>query len=198
MGLGRIKIIVYDVETLGKESNAAILSMAAVYFDPEKKTSPQQMRENAFFVKLDAKDQLTRLKRTVTKSSLAWWNKQCDNVKEISLRPNVNDITIEVGIEGLRDWASKVDPQGKCIVWARGNLDQLVLDSMEEKLGVEPVFFFNRWRDVRTAVDLLKNTTTGYCQVDYPGFNASIDITKHNPVDDCILDAMMLLYGKEE
>jgi hypothetical protein len=191
-------MIVYDVETLGKESNATILSMAAVYFDPEKKTTPQEMRDNAFFVKLKAEDQIKRLGRTVTKSSLSWWNKQCDNVKEVSLRPKPDDVTIEVGIEGLREWAKKMDPRGKCIVWARGNLDQLVLDSMEEKLEVEPVFFFNRWRDVRTAIDLLKNTTTGYCQVDYPGFNASLDITKHNPIDDCVFDAMMLMYGIEE
>ena len=190
-------MIVFDVETLGKESTAVILSMAAVWFDPLKKTSPEEMRENAFFVKLDAEDQIKRLKRTITKSSLSWWNKQCDNVKIISLRPRPDDIKVEDGIELMREWAKKVDSQGKSIVWARGNLDQLVLDAMEEKLEVEPVFFFSRWRDVRTAVDLMYNTTTGYCKVDYPGFDSYLNILKHSPVDDCILDAMMLLYGVE-
>jgi hypothetical protein len=190
-------MIVFDVETLGKDSSAVILSMAAVWFDPLKKTSPQEMREQAFFVKLNAEDQITRLKRTITKSSLSWWNKQCDNVKIISLRPRTDDVKVEKGIELMREWSKKVDPAGKSIVWARGNLDQLVLDAMEEKLEVEPVFFFNRWRDVRTAVDLMYNTTTGYCKVDYPDFSPSLNITKHDPVDDCILDAMMLMYGVE-
>lgn len=190
-------MVIFDAETLGKESSAVILSMAAVWFDPLKKTSPDEMRENAFFVKLDAEDQIKRLKRTITKSSLSWWNKQCDNAKIISLRPRADDVKVEDGIELMREWAKKVDPQGKSIVWARGNLDQLVLDAMEEKLEVEPVFFYNRWRDVRTAVDLMYNTTTGYCKVDYEGFNPSLNILKHSPVDDCIYDAMMLLYGVE-
>jgi hypothetical protein len=69
---------------------------------------------------------------------------------------------------------------------------------MEEKLKVEPVFWFNRWRDVRTGIDLLKGSTSGYCKVDYPGFDPYLHITKHNPIDDCIYDAMMLLYGVEE
>ena len=191
-------MFVYDVETLGKESSAVILSMACVYFDPIKKPSPDEMRETAFFAKFNAKDQMERLGRTMTRSSLDWWAKQCDNVKAISFKPSDNDVLIEDGIEAMRVWSKTFPLHDKCWVFARGNLDQLVLDSIEEKLGIEPVFFFNRWRDVRTAIDLLKGTTSGYCKVDYPGFDPYLHITKHNPIDDCIYDAMMLQYGVEE
>lgn len=191
-------MFVYDVETLGKESSAVILSMACVYFDPTKKPSPDEMRETAFFAKFNAKDQMERLGRTMTRSSLDWWAKQCDNVKAISFKPSDNDVLIEDGIEAMRVWSKTFPLHDKCWVFARGNLDQLVLDSIEEKLGIEPVFFFNRWRDVRTAIDLLKGTTSGYCKVDYPGFDPYLHITKHNPIDDCIYDAMMLQYGVEE
>ena len=191
-------MFVYDVETLGKESSAVILSMACVYFDPIKKPSPDEMRETAFFAKFNAKDQMERLGRTMTRSSLDWWAKQCDNVKAISFKPSDNDVLIEDGIEAMRAWSKTFPLNDKCWVFARGNLDQLVLDSIEEKLGIEPVFFFNRWRDVRTAIDLLKGTTSGYCKVDYPGFDPYLHITKHNPIDDCIYDAMMLQYGVEE
>jgi len=191
-------MFVYDVETLGKESSAVILSMACVYFDPTKKPSPDEMRETAFFAKFNAKDQMERLGRTMTRSSLDWWAKQCDNVKAMSFKPSDNDVLIEDGIEAMRVWSKTFPLHDKCWVFARGNLDQLVLDSIEEKLGIEPVFFFNRWRDVRTAIDLLKGTTSGYCKVDYPGFDPYLHITKHNPIDDCIYDAMMLQYGVEE
>jgi hypothetical protein len=172
--------------------------MACVYFDPTKKPSPDEMRETAFFAKFNAKDQKERLGRTMTRSSLDWWAKQCDIVKDMSFKPSDNDVMIEDGIEAMRVWSKTFPLHDKCWVWARGNLDQLVLDSMEEKLGIEPVFFFNRWRDVRTAIDLLKGTTNGYCKVDYPGFDPYLHITKHNPIDDCIYDAMMLQYGIEE
>jgi hypothetical protein len=65
----------------------------------------------------------------------------------------------------------------------------------EEQLELEPIWPYARWRDVRTAVDFLYNTTNGYTDVDYPGFNSKNDITKHNPIDDCVLDAMQLIYG---
>ena len=189
-------MICFDVETLGKQTNAVILSMACVWFDPVNKPSPEQLRKDSFFVKLDATDQIKRLKRGASKSTLEWWSKQCDIAKEKSLYVKPDDVKIEVGLEMMREWANKYDAKASAWVWARGNLDQLVIDSMEEQLEIEPVFYYNRWRDVRTAIDLLIGSTNGYCEVDYPGFYAG-SIVKHDPLDDCIYDAMMLLYGKE-
>jgi len=187
-------MFVFDVETLGKESNAVILSMACVHFSDETKSSFQYMKDTSFFVKFDAIDQRKRLKRTFTMSSLEWWKKQCLNVRIKSFKPAPDDVKLEDGIELMRSWASQFR-ESKSWVFARGNLDQLVLDSVEEQLGIEPVFHFARWRDIRTAIDFMYNTTTGYCNVNYPGFDSFLNITKHDPVDDCLLDAMMLLHG---
>ena len=187
-------MFLFDVETLGKKSDSVILSMAAIYFNPDDKPSPQQMRENAFFAKFDVRDQRYRLKRSMGQSTMDWWKKQCDNVKNASFIPNEIDCRFEDGYEAMREWAdSKNDT--KCWVWARGNLDQLVLDDIEEQCGLTPIWPFSRWRDVRTAIDFLYNTTDGYVDVDYPGFDSKIDISKHNPIDDCLLDAMMMMYG---
>jgi len=71
----------------------------------------------------------------------------------------------------------------------------LVMDDIEEQLGIDPVFPYARWRDVRTAIDIFYNTEKGYVDVYYPDFNFSLNITKHDPVDDCLADAMQLLYG---
>jgi len=123
---------------------------------------------------------------------MEWWAKQCDNVRNASFKPSVNDVIFEDGYEMMRKWAK---PFPKEWVFARGNLEQLVLDSMEEQCGLEPIWPFSMWRDVRTAIDFLYDTDNGYCKVEYEGFDSFLDITKHHPVDDCILDAMMLLYG---
>ena len=195
-------MFVFDVETLGKESNSVILSMAAIYFNPDEQPDHKKLFDEAFFVKFDVADQMQRLNRKVGKTTMQWWAKQCENVRIKSFKPNpAIDVKFEDGYAAMRAWAeSKNDPN--CYVWARGNLDQLVLDSFEEQLEYQPIWNFNRWRDVRTAVDFLYNTNKGYVKVDTPPwmekFDKDLHITKHNPIDDCVLDAMMLMYGVKE
>jgi hypothetical protein len=193
-------MFIFDVETLGKESNSVILSMAAIYFEPDKEPSHTQLRDSAFFVKFDVQDQIKRLNRKVGKTTIEWWSKQCENARNKSFKPRADDIQFEIGYEAMRQWANTKN-DSKCWVWARGNLDQLVLDSMEEQLELKPIWPFSRWRDVRTAVDFLYGTTNGYVEVDTPAwveaFDSKLHITKHNPIDDCVFDAMQLMYGKK-
>lgn len=187
-------MFIFDVETLGTESTAVVLSMACIRFNPEEKPTYQQMVDSAFFVKLDAEDQINRLKRSVSKSTLEWWETQHESVKKQSLLPNkLLDVSPEFANAQFRVWATQFPDYDTSTVWARGNLDQAVLGSLEAKMKVEPVFDFWRWRDVRTAVDLLTGSNNGYCKV--PDFDAS-QVIKHNPVHDCAYDAMMLMYGK--
>ena len=193
-------MFIFDVETLGKESNSVILSMAAIYFEPDKEPSHTQLRDSAFFVKFDVQDQIKRLNRKVGKTTIEWWSKQCENARNKSFKPRADDIQFEIGYEAMRQWVNTKN-DSKCWVWARGNLDQLVLDSMEEQLELKPIWPFSRWRDIRTAVDFLYGTTNGYVEVDTPAwveaFDSKLHITKHNPVDDCVFDAMQLMYGKK-
>lgn len=189
-------MFIFDVETLGKESNSVMLSMACIYFDPDQKPSHEDLRQSAFFTKFNVEDQIKRLNRKVGKTTMQWWAKQCENVRTVSFKPSPTDIRFEDGYEAMREWA-KSKNDDKCWVWARGNLDQLVLDSFEEQLELQPIFPFGRWRDVRTAIDILYETDKGYVNVNYPGFDKAIHITKHNPIDDCVLDAMMLMYGEK-
>ena len=43
---GRIKIFIFDVETLGVESNAVILSAALIHFDVEKRPTYQDLLDD--------------------------------------------------------------------------------------------------------------------------------------------------------
>jgi hypothetical protein len=188
----------FDVETLGVASDSVVLSMACIQFDPTTNPTYKELKESAFFVKFDAKDQVERLNRKIDKGTVTWWGKQCQNVKIKSLIPSPDDVTVVDGIVEFRAWVeSKSDK--KSYVWARGNLDEIVLRSLEYQATGDKdntVFAYNRWRDVRTAVDFLTGNFNGYCQVDHPDFNFDIDVTKHNPIDDCASDIMMLLYVK--
>ena len=194
-------MFMFDVETLGVASDSVVLSMACIQFDPSTDPTYKQLKDSAFFVKFDAKDQVTRLNRKIDKSTVEWWGKQCLNAKTKSLIPSSeSDVTVEDGITQFRSWVeSKSDK--KSYVWARGNLDEIVLRSLEFQATGDKdntVFAYNRWRDVRTAIDFLTGNFNGYCQVDHPDFNFDIDVTKHNPIDDCASDIMMLIYGKSK
>jgi hypothetical protein len=117
----------------------------------------------------------------------------------MSLYPSENDVTAEEALDLMKAYVDARPEGAKSIVWARGNLDEIVLRSLEFQVTGDKdntVFAYNRWRDVRTAVDFLTGNYNGYCQVDHPEFNFDIDVTKHNPIDDCASDIMMLIYGK--
>lgn len=187
-------MFIFDVETLGTSSSSVILSMACIYFDPNKKPSYQDLLDSAFFVKFDAKEQINRYNRTVSKSTLEWWDKQSEGLKIQSLKPSISDVSAEVGITLFNEWVKRYPDYKKSTVWARGNLDQIVLNSLENDVKIEPILPFWLWRDVRTAVDLLYGSNTGYCEVKYPGFDVR-KVIKHNPIEDCAFDAMMLMYG---
>jgi hypothetical protein len=194
-------MFMFDVETLGKESNSVILSMAAIHFDPANPKPYKEYKDSAFFVKFEVEDQIKRLDRKVGKSTMQWWAKQCDNVKAVSFKPNKFDVKFEDGYEQMRKWANTFN-EPKSWVWARGNLDQLILDSFEEQLGIEPIWPFARWRDVRTAIDIMYETDKGYINVVTPpwvdAFDPKLHVTKHNPIDDCAFDIMQLLYGEKK
>ena len=191
-------MFMFDVETLGVGSDSVVLSMACIHFDPRTNPTYKELKESAFFVKINAKDQATRLGRKIDKGTVEWWGKQCQNVKIKSLIPSDLDVTAEDALSGFRQWVKERD-DGKCYVWARGSLDEAVLQGLEHQVtGTRdnPIFSYNRFRDVRTAIDFLTGANNGYCQVDHPSFNYDTDVTKHDPVDDCALDVMMLIYGK--
>jgi hypothetical protein len=193
-------MFIFDVETLGKRSNSVILSMACIHFDPKEQPDHNKLKADAFFAKFDVADQMKRLKREAGKSTMDWWAKQCENVRVMSFKPSPADVKFEEGYELMRAWAKSKNDE-KSWVWARGNLDQLVMDDIEEQIGLTPIFPYARWRDVRTAVDIFYETDRGYIDVETPPwlekFDPAIHITKHNPIDDCVYDAMMLMYGKK-
>lgn len=191
-------MFIFDVETLGKKTDSVMLSMACIYFNPNTKPDHIHLKNTAFFSKFSVQDQVTRLNRKMDKSTLDWWSNQSQNAKTQSFIPHPSDTTIEQGIQSFQSWVDSFNPTKNTPVFARGNLDQLILDSFHDQLNIPPVFPHYKWRDVRTAIDLIFNTTTGYCKTNHPTFNPDIHITKHNPIDDCVFDAMMLMYGIDQ
>lgn len=187
-------MFILDIETLGVESTAVVLSAALIHFDPEKQPTYQDMLDDACFVKFNAKQQLDA-GRTVSKSTLDWWKTQHEYVKKVSLDPSRDDMTVENGMQKFYDYMAKFPNPHKQTMWARGSIDQLSIDSLAVKFGLQEITPYNVWRDVRTAVDILYGTTNGYVDVVHPTFKRH-EVIKHHPVHDAAYDAMQILYGK--
>ena len=187
-------MFMFDVETLGVESNSVVLSAALVYFEPGKNQNYQDLLDGACYVKFKAKEQ-TEAKRTIDLGTLEWWKNQHHYTRSVSFDPSGDDLLAEDAITLLHNYMNKFPNARNQTMWARGSLDQIVIDHLTGKLDLQTITDYNKWRDVRTAVDILYGTTNGYCEVDHPEFERA-SVIKHHPVHDCALDAMMLMYGK--
>ena len=191
----------FDIETLGTESNSIVLSAAITFFDFNEKrdqTDADSMRahyhqyvSSSCFVKFDRSSQRI-LGRVDTEDTIKWWEKQSPMAKQVSFVPTDSDLSVNEGIAKLRKY---IDDHGgnKKIVWARGSLDQVCIDSLCRSVNEEPLFMYNMWRDVRTAIDILaENSKGGYAPI--PNFNPDLHVVKHIPQNDCALDILMMLY----
>lgn len=181
-----------DIETLDIESTSVVLSAAMVYF--EDGMSYQDLLDAAIFVKFDVKEQITIYKRTTSKDTLAWWAKQSDESKRTSLIPSDKDMSAAEGILKLKQYMTSTTDK---IVFTRGNLDSMCMESLCRSVCVTPIVPYYKFMDVRTALNLMKSTTVrGYCDVSLTGFDMKeAKKNKHDPIIDVCLDAIQILYG---
>jgi hypothetical protein len=193
-------MFVLDIETLGVESTSVILSVALLHIDLSKpKHTWKDLYENTLFLKLNVRDQVENYNRTVDKDTIVWWNKQCDLAKNMSFIPKKGDLLAADIPAIMRKYAQEQagDKNQETMVWIRGSIDQVCLDSLFVALGEPKLFPYANYRDVRTYVDFAaSNPVRGYCGIDkeiYPEFDRNL-VIKHDPISDVCLDALQLLY----
>lgn len=180
----------FDIETLDTESTAVVLSAAILFF--EQGDDYETLLDKTLFVKFDSRIQIEEYSRTVSKSTLDFWKTMHPSIRATSFDPSENDLHPKQAIEKINEYIAKY---GDALIWARGSLDQMVIDSLALKLGMDRIMPYNKWRDVRTGVECLcSSANNGYCEVNHPTFKRH-NVIKHDPVHDCALDAMMLMYG---
>lgn len=188
-------MFMFDIETLDTESTAVILSASIIQFDLNETYTYEQLLEKALFVKFDVKEQIENYKRTISKQAVEWWGKQHSHVRKLSVTPSEEDVSASEGLLQIKEYITKHSSGQDEAFWARGSLDQMAIDSLSYKLGIEPIAPYYVWRDVRTAVDILcESSNNGYCTVKHPSFQQH-QVIKHHPTHDCALDIMMLMYG---
>lgn len=189
-------MFVFDVESVGTKSNSIILSAAICYFDSNTPRSFQALLDNTLFVKFNVQEQAATYNRKATASTLDWWAKQSKYVQSISFEKKSDDLSAIEGVLRIKSFIKKFPNYEKDIFWARGTMDQSQIDDLCESLDEEPIATYNQWRDVRTVIDILYNTTNGYCDIENVSDYHRDKIIKHHPAYDVCLDAAMILWGK--
>lgn len=194
-------MFMFDIETLSTESTSVVLSAAITYFDfadaIEDRSEDNLLSEynryvmTSKFVKFNVAEQ-KQLGRISDKGTYNWWMRQADIPRNVSFYAREDDLSVKQGIDSIRSYINAHGGPDQ-IVWARGSLDQMAFDSLCRSIGEEPPFHYNKWRDVRTAVDLLASDSKGGYSL-IPNFNPDIHVVKHIPQNDCALDILQLLY----
>ena len=139
--------IMIDLETLATSSNAAILSIGAVKFDPfsEELKSPDM---ESFYIRVDL-DSCNELDLEVHDSTIEWWAKQSPEAQDEAFNPE-GRVTVQDAFNQLYKFC-----WGATRVWSNGSgFDIVICENIFKKINKKIPWDFWQVRDVRTAFDL--------------------------------------------
>ena len=192
------KIFVMNIKTLDTESTAVLLSVGLVWTELKAQFTIKELYQQSRFVKFSAAEQRSKYNRTMSKDTMDWWATQTKESQGVSLIPSKDDVSVETGIEILRDFYKANGGTKSDYVYSRGTLDSTVVASLCKRADIPQLFHYGQTRDVRTFIDVMyPNAKNGNVSVDKSiciDYNEST-IILHNPVDDCVKDISMMMGG---
>ena len=139
--------IMIDLETLATSTDAAILTIGAVKFDPLG-LELKEPAMDSFYCKVDL-DSCDRIGLVTNDDTIAWWASQSKEAQEAAFDPT-DRIDIEEAFARLYKfcWGAKR-------VWSNGScFDIMICEHVFKKVGRAIPWKFWEIRDVRTAFDL--------------------------------------------
>ncbi|QNN99800.1 hypothetical protein P67b_00041 [Ruegeria phage Tedan] len=173
-----------DLETLSTRTDAAIIQIGAVFFDPRDRG--RVFNDKAFNTYIKVQDG----GGAIDNGTLGWWLQQ-PHAPEVG-KALWNDETPMLGLalEGLTQFPTKDHAnipgleswQDVGGIWSKGpSFDMAILKSAFAKFGAETPWDFRRERDCRTVIAL---AGADACRPDSLGLQA------HDAVDDCVYQIM--------
>ena len=139
--------IMIDLETLATSTDAAILTIGAVKFDPFG-NELEKAEMDSFYVKVDV-DSCDEFNLTVHDDTIAWWSRQSAEAQEEAFSSD-GRIHIREAFNQLYKfcWGAKR-------VWSNGSgFDIVICETVFNRIGKAVPWKFWQSRDCRTAFDL--------------------------------------------
>lgn len=157
--------VMVDLETLGNGSNAVILSIGAVEFDPDTDTLGRE-----FYVLVDPQS-CVDAGLQVDVGTVVWWMKQSDQARSAF---NRKGYPLDEALAHFTDWYPAGAP-----LWGNGaTFDNVIMTNAYKACGMDQPWKFWDDRCYRTLKNLLPNIT-----LDRKG-------THHNALDDAKTQAV--------
>ncbi|MEH0039442.1 exonuclease [Escherichia coli] len=162
--------LMIDLETMGTNSNAPIVVIGAVFFDPQTgEIGP------IFYVVISLVDAMDK-GAVPDGSTIEWWLAQSSEARSATL---VNQIPLDDALLQLREFIDENSGEFFVRVWGNGaNFDNVILRRSYERQGIPCPWRWSNDRDVRTIVELGK-------AIDFDARTAiPFEGVRHNALDD--------------
>ena len=129
-----------DLETLGTQPDAVVLTLGAVKFDPYSQTAPGP----GLYLRVNADEQIA-MGRRVQEDTLQWWMRQAEDVREEALGEE-GRVSLETMYRELNRFLVGVEN-----IWAQGPVfDIAILENIYRQMGWPTPWQFWQIRDSRT------------------------------------------------
>ena len=166
-----------DLETLGTTPDCAVLTIGGVKFDPNLIHKPTQ----EFYYRFEVNEQLDK-GRTTLESTLEWWGKQDEEVREEALGDGNRTPVIEV-LQALNKWCVGVDA-----VWCQGPaFDICILENLYRQYDHHIPWAFWKIKDSRTLFGIMPKDP-----------RKEFDFAAHNALEDCKVQAICVQHTIKE
>ncbi|ENA4395658.1 3'-5' exoribonuclease, partial [Escherichia coli] len=159
--------LMIDLETMGKNPDAPIISIGAIFFDPQTGYMGPEFSKT---IDLDTAGGV------IDRDTIKWWLKQSREAQSALL---TDEIPLDDALLQLREFIDENSGEFFVQVWGNGaNFDNVILRRSYERQGIPCPWRYHNDRDVRTIVELGKAKD----------FDARMDIPfegeRHNALDD--------------
>ncbi|AHG08746.1 exonuclease [Escherichia coli] len=159
--------LMIDIETMGKNPNAAIISIGAIFFDPQTGDMGPEFSKT---IDLDTAGGV------IDRDTIKWWLKQSREAQSAIM---TDEIPLDDALLQLREFIDENSGEFFVQVWGNGaNFDNTILRRSYERQGIPCPWHYHNDRDVRTIVELGK-------AIDFDARTAiPFEGERHNALDD--------------
>ncbi|EMX25701.1 exonuclease family protein [Escherichia coli MP021566.1] len=159
--------LMIDLETMGKNPDAPIISIGAIFFDPQTGDMGPEFSKTV---------DLETAGGVIDRDTIKWWLKQSREAQSAIM---TDEIPLDDALLQLREFIDENSGEFFVQVWGNGaNFDNTILRRSYERQGIPCPWRYDNDRDVRTIVELGK-------AIDFDARTAiPFEGERHNALDD--------------
>lgn len=178
-----MKHFMVDLETLDTGTDAVVLSVGIVAFDPGTKEMGAE-----FYVELNDENvlgQQAELNRTISESTVKWWNDQDEDARQLFNEGFGNRVPdLHDGLKAIADyfWRESDHDTDNVKVWGNGAaFDNVILRNLFLAAGLNPPWKFYNDQCYRTMKKLpgAKNLTPKFLGIKHFALDDAVHQTYH-------------------